>query len=181
MTRIRPVDPEKASGKTKELLDGIQSKLGMLPNVFTALATSPEVLQGFVGLHDALEGGVLTAKLRERIGLTVSQANRAEYCLAGHAAIGKAIGLSDDEIIDSRHGRSPDKRLDVALRFARAVIEKRGGVSDQEVTRLRSAGYGDREIAEILGCVALSIFGNYFTQVAQTEVDFPPVPELINA
>lgn len=40
---------------------------------------------------------------------------------------------------------------------------------------MRAAGYGDGEIGEIIGAVALNIFTNYFNSVARTEVDFPAV------
>ena len=99
MSRICQIAPEDATGKTKELLDGVRTKMGMLPNLFLTMANSPEVLEGFVGLKDALDRGVLPAKLREEIGLAVSQCNHSEYCVAGHTAIGKTLGLSDDEIM----------------------------------------------------------------------------------
>ena len=41
--------------------------------------------------------------------------------------------------------------------------------------RVREAGYGEGEIAEIIAAVALNIFSNYFNHIAETEVDFPPV------
>ena len=40
------------------------------------------------------------------------------------------------------------------------------------------AGYGDGEIAEIVGHVALSVFTNYFNLVAGTDIDFPKAPAL---
>jgi alkylhydroperoxidase family enzyme len=41
---------------------------------------------------------------------------------------------------------------------------------------VRTAGYSDAEITEIVANVAVNIFTNYFNLVAQTEVDFPRVP-----
>ena len=61
------------------------------------------------------------------------------------------------------------------MKFARALVVERGWVSDDEVERLRAAGYGDREITEIVATVALNIFSNYINHVAGTEIDFPPV------
>lgn len=181
MSRIKPIDREKAVGRTGELLDQVESKMGMLPNFFLTMAASPAALEGYVHLHDCLEGGVLPAKLCEEIALTVSQVNRSEYCLAGHTALGKTLGLTDEEIMDSRRCRSSDKRVEVVLQFAREVVEKHGWVSDDNLTRLRDSGYGDREISEIIGWIAFSIFGDYYSQITQTEVDFPAIPELVEA
>jgi len=178
MSRIEPIEREMATGRSRELLDHVESKMGMLPNFYRTMANSSAVLEGYTCLHDALEDGVLPAKLCEEIALTVSQVNRSEYCLAGHTALGKTLGLSDDEIMDSRRCQSSDKRVEVVLQFARDVVEKHGWVSDEDVRRLREVGYEDREISEMIGWIVLSIFGDYFTQITQTEVDFPAVPEL---
>jgi len=178
MQRIEPLAPEQATGKVKELLDGIRSEMGMIPNIFWTMAKSPAALEGFVCLRNALNEGVLSATLREEIALAVSEANHSAYCVAGHTAIGKTLGLSEDEILDSRRGRSADSKVEAALRFVRELVEKRSWVTDEDLFRVREAGYGDREIAEMIGCVVLYIFGDYFSQVTQTEVDFPAVPEL---
>ena len=41
MQRITAVNPAEATGKTKELLDGVQAKLGMTPNLMKTLAAGP--------------------------------------------------------------------------------------------------------------------------------------------
>ncbi len=178
MPRLKPIDYETCTGKTKQLLDRVQSKLGMVPNLFRTMANAPAVLEGFVFLREALEEGTLPPKLREEICLSVSECNHSAYCLSGHTAIGKSLGCTDDEIMDARRGVSSDSKVEAALHFAREVVEKRGWVSDEDLVRIRTAGYGEPEIAEIIGCVALAMFGDYFAQISLAEVDFPPVPEL---
>ncbi len=73
------------------------------------------------------------------------------------------------------HGESQDGQTRAALQFARAVVEKRGQVSDEDLDDVRAAGYGDPQIAEIVAVVALNIFTNYFNHVAATDIDFPVV------
>jgi alkylhydroperoxidase family enzyme len=41
---------------------------------------------------------------------------------------------------------------------------------------VRSAGYGDAEIIEIVLHVALNTLTNYVNEVAKTEIDFPVAP-----
>ena len=55
------------------------------------------------------------------------------------------------------------------------IVRSRGQVADENVERVRQAGYSDGEIAEIVVNVVLNIFTNYFNLVVQTEVDFPRV------
>jgi alkylhydroperoxidase family enzyme len=61
------------------------------------------------------------------------------------------------------------------LAFAKKGVQNRANVSDQEIDHLRKVGYTDGEIAEVVANVALTVFTNYFNQVAQTDVDFPKI------
>ncbi len=178
MSHFEAVDPSTATGKTKELLDGVQAKLGMTPNILRVLATSPAALEAQTAFSGALSHGALPARLREQIALAVAEANRCEYCLGAHSAAGRALGLSEEQLIDSRGGTSPDSKVDAALRFAREFVEKRGWVDDDSISRLHSAGFGDGEITEIVANTALHIFMNYFDHVAKPVLDFPKAPEL---
>lgn len=181
MPRIQPVDRQTADQGTQKLLDGVEKKLGMVPNLISTMAQSPALAQGYLGLSQGLSGGVISPQLREQIALTVSQTNECNYCLAAHSAIGSSVGLSDDELRDARAGSSPDRKTEAALKFARRIVDQRGFVSDDELAAVRHAGYSDGEIAEIVGHVALTVFTNYFNHVADTEVDFPPVAEVAPA
>ena len=180
MSRLKAIDSKHAEGKAKDLLNQVQNKLGMTPNIMRTMANSPAVLQAYLGFSEALRG-VLPAKLREQIALTVAEANNCNYCLAAHSAIGRSVGLSDETILDSRKGFSTNSKDEAALRFASRLVENRGFVTDEDVTGLRDAGYGDEEIAEIVANVTFNIFTNYFNHVAVPEVDFPQVKELVTA
>ncbi len=175
MPRLNAIETSQADPKTKALLEGVQKKLGMTPNLMRTMANSPAVLDAYLGFSNALAKGALQPRLREQIALTVGELNGCRYCLAAHSALGKMVGLSDEEIADSRRGVSPDRKTEAALQFARKVVAERGWVTDDDVASLRSVGGSDGEIAEIVGAVALNTFSNYFNHVADTEVDFPEV------
>ena len=175
MQRLPALDPTHATGRAKELLDGVQAKLGMIPNLMRTMANSPAVLEAYLNAQGALAMGSLPAKLREQIALTVAEVNGCDYCVAAHAAVGKMVGLSHQDILDSRNGTSPATQVEAALQFARMLVHQRGWVGDADIARLRRLGYGDGEIAEILAHVALSLFSNYFNHVADTVIDFPAV------
>lgn len=178
MARIQAVNPQTATGKTKQLLDKVQAKYGMTPNLFATLANSPAAVEAYWNFGGILEGGVLNAKLREQISLRVAQENGCGYCLSAHCAIGKGVGLTDEEINDGRQGTSPDSKTDAALQFVSRIIQSRGSVSDKNFAAVRNAGYTDEEITEIVANVVFVIFSNYFNKMAGTPIDFPAVPEL---
>ena len=52
---------------------------------------------------------------------------------------------------------------------------ERGSVSDDALGRIRTAGYSEGEIVELVANVALNILTNYVNRVAGTEIDFPRV------
>ena len=181
MPRITPVQPADASGKTKQMFDAVQAKLGLTPNLVKTLATSPAALEGYLGLNGALTGGALNVQLREQIALAVAQANSCEYCLAAHTALGSLAGLQPEEILASRRASAVDVKRDAALKFAQTVVINRGDVSDAALSAIRAAGCTDGEITEIVAHVALNIFTNYINLVARTIVDFPRVELSIGA
>jgi uncharacterized peroxidase-related enzyme len=138
------------------------------------------VLEGYLGLNGALGKGSLSAKNREQIAMAVGQANQCDYCLAGHSAIGKMVGLTPDQILDSRRGTAIDPKSDAVIRFARKLVDERGRVSDADVAEVRAAGLDDGAIAEVVANVALNIFTNYFNHVAETDIDFPKVEPIVD-
>ena len=175
MPRLKAIETAEAEPKAKAFLEGVQKKLGMTPNLMRTMANSPAVLEAYLGLGNALGKGTLSPKLREQIALTVSELNGCHYCLSAHTALGKMVGLGDEEITDSRRGLSPDRKTEAVLQFDRKIVSERGWVSDDDVATVRGAGTSDAEIAEVVAHVAVNIFSNYFNHVAETEVDFPEV------
>jgi len=176
MSRLTAIDPDQATGETRELLDATQRTLGVIPNSAKVLASSPAALKNWLESVRALAGGQLDPGLRERIALGVAEANECGYCLSAHSYVAKHVTrLSDEAIGESRRLSSTDPKVDAALTFAETVLETRGGVSDVDVEQVRAAGYSDGEIAEIVAHVAFNVLTNYFNKVADTEIDFPEV------
>ena len=178
MPRLQQVAPETVTGKTAELFQGVQKKLGMVPNLMRVLGNSPAALQAYLQFSGSLATGTLDAKQRERIALAVAQANKCDYCLAAHSALGKMAGLTQEQIRDARQGHATDASSDALIRFARKVVTARGHVSDSDLAELRKHGFTDGQIAEVIGNVALNILTNYFNHVAETDVDFHPAEAL---
>ena len=174
MPRLTVVDPATATGRAKELLGELEVEFGRTSNLTLAMAVNPAVLEGWIALNTAL-GSTLSRRLEEQIAIAVAEENGCGYCLAAHTALGRRVGIEEHELALSRAGESSDPSVAAALRFARAVNEKRGRVSDRDLAEVRTAGYDDADIAAIVGHVVLNALTNYFNGVAQTEIDFPEV------
>ena len=175
MARIKFVDPVQATGKSKELLTALQKNIKSVPNLAKALANSPAALKAWMEFEGALDKGSLNAKLRQEIALAVGQKNGCQYCVSAHTAIGKAAGLTDQQILNSRQGQGTSPKDTAALTFARELLEKRGQVPANSIQALHEQGFTDGEVAEIVAHVALNIFTNYFNIALGVDVDFPRV------
>ena len=175
MARLQIVDPENSTGKARDLLDAVQKKLGLVPNMVRVMANSPAVLEAYLSFNGALAAGSLNAKLREQIALEVGEQNGCQYCVSAHTAIGKMTGLSESEIESAREARSSAPKPAAALAFARQIVAKQGRTTQSDLDAVRGAGFADNEIAEIIAHVALNIFTNYFNNTADVEVDFPKI------
>jgi len=175
MPRIEALDPAQASGRARELLDAVQAKLGITPNIVRTMAHQPAVLDAYLKFAEALGQGGFDARAREAIALTVAGANDCGYCASAHTAISRGLKVDDAEITARLAGRSADPKLDAALKLARAIVARRGEVADSDLAAARLAGHDDGAILEIVANVALNLLTNYVNHVARTEIDFPAV------
>jgi uncharacterized peroxidase-related enzyme len=181
MPRIAPLDPADASGRPKELLDALQASLGATPNMARAMARS-SVLEGWMGLAQALRRGSIRAADGERIALAVAEHNECGYCLSVHSYLAAELTKLDAaEREAARHFESSDPKAAAILAFAEAVVRDTGGVSDSEFEAARDAGLSDAELSDIVGHVAVNVLTNAFNRAFETEIDFPVVASLHHA
>lgn len=176
MPRLTTVDPATAEPQARALLGRVERALGSTPNMMRAMANSPAVLDAYLQFSGALSKGRLPGRVQEQIALVAAVENDCGYCLAAHTVLGARAGVSEDDLVAGRSGQASDPKAAAALTFARAVLATKGFVTDDDLAAVRTAGYTDGEIGEIVAAVALNTFTNYFNSVGQTELDFPAVP-----
>ncbi|QDW41125.1 carboxymuconolactone decarboxylase family protein [Bradyrhizobium sp. KBS0727] len=177
MTRLpTPASIEASPAAAQPLLEAVKKQLGVVPNLFRLVGTSPAALEGYLGLNGALAKGALEAPTRERIALAVAEVNGCDYCLSAHSYLAKNLAkLSDVEIAANRNGGSGDPKADAAVGFAVKLVKARGHVTDADIKAVKDAGYNDAQLIEIVLHVALNTLTNYVNEVAKTEIDFPVV------
>ncbi|MHB1576847.1 MAG: peroxidase-related enzyme [Candidatus Dormibacteria bacterium] len=153
--------PPDLAGRIRE----IASKTGFVPNVFLALAHRPDELRAFMSYHDAVmerQGG-LTKADREMIVVATSAQRGCPYCVVAHGAVLR-IRARDPRISDwvaVNYRRAPITArqmamLDYAVKLS-AVPEE---VGEEDLDRLRTAGFDQEEIWDIASVVALFALSN---------------------
>ncbi len=178
MQRLPAIDPAQATGRTQELLQTVQGAFGTIPNTAKVMAHSPAVLASFLAFSTAMGETKLGEKLHNQVKLHTSQTNACDYCTSILCAIAPSAGLSANDILAGRTGKSEDQRTQATLAFAEAVLESRGKVGDAQLAAVRAAGLGDAEIVEIVASVVLGCFTNFLNNVADTELDIPQAEPL---
>ena len=176
MSRMAIPTRDGAPTESQSILDDVDRRFGVIPNLFRLMAMSPIVLEGYSGLSGALSG-TFDLKTREQIAIAVAQVNGCDYCLSAHSYLGSNYsGLTEAEVTLSRSGGASDPKTAAIVGFAAAVAERRGHVLDKELSAARLAGLRDSELIEIIAIVAENFLTNLINNVAQTEIDFPVVP-----
>jgi uncharacterized peroxidase-related enzyme len=146
------------------------------------MGSSSAVLEGYLNLSGALAHGTLGAKTGELIALAVAESNACDYCLSAHSFIGeKLVGIDVPALVAAREGNSSNPKIDAALKFAQALVSKKGSVNDADVEAVKAAGYTDGEVGEMVAHVALNVFTNYLNKTANTVIDFPVVKSFESA
>ena len=79
MAHVPYVQDDGADDVSRPIFESMSQKLGMIPNIFRAMANSPELFKGFMELNGALKTTALDPKLRELAYLATSEVNRCEY------------------------------------------------------------------------------------------------------
>jgi uncharacterized peroxidase-related enzyme len=175
MPRIAIPDRDDAPAESRSILDNVNRMLGFVPNLQRLMSISPNALAGWAGLMGALSK-TLDVKTRDGIALAVSDVDGCNYCLAAHSYISSNLAkIPPEEIALNREGRSSEPKRQAAIAFAKALIEKRGKVTDEEFAAVKAAGWTDANIVEMIALSAQFLLTNFVNNAVQTPIDFPEV------
>jgi AhpD family alkylhydroperoxidase len=172
MQTIPSVRTEALNGPARRILEAANAERGGVSNMLRVMAQSDNALDGYLYFTRAMEGSSLDPVLSELIALTVAQVDRCEYSLAEHTERARSLGLQEEEILAAREGRVANKKTEAALRFARGLVRRNG---EYDPAELRKLGYADRQIVDIVACVGLNVFANFFNGVARPDIDYRKV------
>lgn len=79
MSLVELLDREDVNDNLRELYDQAESKYGLVPNLWRALANSPSCAEAATKLYESLEDTALEPRIRELAFTKVAMANNCEY------------------------------------------------------------------------------------------------------
>ena len=173
MQTLPLIDPEQATGKTKEIFARVVQRMGRVPKMMQLLANSPAAAEAYLHFNLSLSQATLPPATRVLIAASVAAADHSEYSRVIARGQAREAQVPESALVAAEQGRSDDPKVTAALRFALTLVQHRGHVSAGEVETLRGAGYSDAEVVEIVAMVCLAIFRNYFNLVAGTQIEAP--------
>jgi alkylhydroperoxidase family enzyme len=174
MTNFPVHTMESAPDRSKPALRQLQSAFGMIPNIAGAIATSPVLINSLVGLFGNVHGGSFTEAQVQVVLLTDAVTNACTWAVAFHRTLALKEGIDAADVQAIRNGRLPKDRKFAALSaLAKAMIEKRGRLEDQDVDGFLAAGFGKDHLLEVIAAVAASTITNYTGSITKPPLEAP--------
>lgn len=158
---------ESAPEKSKPVLRALQQTFGFIPNVAAAMAESPVLINGFIGVFENVHAGSFTEAQIQTLLLTNAVTNACPWAVAFHTALALKQGLDPADVQAIRERRVPTDAKHAALStLAKRLIEKRGRLDEGDVQAFFAAGFSSEHVLEVITVVAASTITNYAGNVA---------------
>jgi AhpD family alkylhydroperoxidase len=168
---------DSAPAGSKPALKGLAEVFGMVPNIAGAMAGSPRLINGLVGVFQQAHGGNFTEAQVQTLLLTNAVTNGCTWAVAFHSCLALKEGLSEADVQAIRARRLPQDGKHAALsHLARTLIDKRGRLDDQDVAAFTAAGFEQSLVLDVILVVAASTMTNYAGSTTN-----PPLEEMFQA
>ena len=158
---------ESAPAAARRSMTAAISHNGYLPTAVALMATSPELLDGFLKLNGLFEGSTLDPIAREVLVMTIATRNGCRLCVAMHTARLTALDADAELIAALRMGAAlADPRLDAVRVFTVRVLERAGDVGDDALRAFLAHGYTEQNALEVvlgIGTYTMSTLANRLT------------------
>ena len=158
---------ESAPPAARRAMTATKEHLGYLPAGVARLATSPQLLDGFLKLTAMFEGTTLDPVAREVVVMTIATRNGCHLCVAMHTARLTALDADAGLIAALRTGEPPaDPRLAAVREFTLRVLETAGDVGEPALRDFLAHGYTERNALEVvlgIGTYTMSTLANRLT------------------
>ena len=165
---------DSAPEASKPVLKQLRQTFGVVPNIAAAMAASPVLINGFIGLFERVHASSLTEPQIQTLLLTNAVTNASEWPVAFHTALALKQGVLPADVDAIRHGGLPgDAKLAALSRTARALIETRGRLANADRHAFAEAGFSAEQLLEVIAVVAASTITNYVGSVAQPVLEAP--------
>ncbi len=158
-------DPGALDDDLRAIWDKCVSKLGFVPNVYSAYSLRPERLRNFMRTYNEimLAPSGLSKLEREMVAVVVSSANRCYYCLVAHGAAVRQLSGDPElgEMMAFNHRVAKlDARQRAMMDFAWKMTTTPWLVDDADRNGLSAVGLNEADVFDLAETVAFFNLSN---------------------
>jgi alkylhydroperoxidase family enzyme len=125
-----------------------------------------------VGVFEQVHSSSLTEQEIQIVLLTDAVANTSAYAVAFHTDLALQQGVNPEAVTAIRERRTPkDQRYAALSTLAKALIEKRGHLSEPELDAFLGTGFTKEQTMEVIAVVAASTITNYAGTIANPPLE----------
>lgn len=163
---LKTIAEADATGKVAEIYEAQKAQLGFVMAAAKCFTTRPDLLPVYTDFSEKIRSGFsLGAREWRLITLIAAKQIPSTYCshVYGKQLVGD-LGSKDAVLAIQRDFRSaslPDRDVEM-LSYAEKIAIDASRVAQDDVDRLRSVGFTDRQICDIALCAAFRCFVSRF-------------------
>lgn len=163
---------ETAPEDSKPQLEESLKLFGMLPNLHGVMAEAPELLEGYKMLHDLFQNSSFDAEELTVVWQSINVEHNCHYCVPAHTGIAHMMDV-DPALTEALRNQKPmpTAKLQALQDLTLAIVRKRGEVSAEELEAFYAAGYGQKQVLEIILGLSQKVMSNYVNHIAETPTD----------
>lgn len=165
---------ESAPEESKASLENSVKAFGMLPNLHGVLSESPQLLEAYKTIHQLFSNSSFNAEELTVVWQTINVEHGCHYCVPAHTAIAHMMKVDPALTEALRNNEAmPTEKLQILQDTTLSILRNRGHISDAELETFYAAGYGQRQVLDIILGVSQKVISNYTNHIANTPVDEP--------
>lgn len=174
MTTLKVHNIETAPEGSKSQLEESVKSFGMLPGLHGVLAGSPELLKAYKTIHELFTQTSFNKEELTVVWQTINVEHACHYCVPAHTGIANMMSV-DESLSEALRNRTamPTKKLQILHDFTLKVVRNRGHVTQKDLNTFYEAGYGERQVLEVILGLSQKLISNYSNHIANTPVDAP--------
>ncbi|MDA1022715.1 MAG: carboxymuconolactone decarboxylase family protein [Proteobacteria bacterium] len=172
MNNFPPHTIDSAPEEAKEALRATEKRLGFVPNMLSVLAESPVALEAYQGIQAVFGKSSFSPAEQMFTALVVSITNGCTYCVPVYSMFALKSKVPDDVVNGARDGGAIEDARYRALRdFTVCVVDKRGHVTDDDISAFLNAGFTKAQVLEVIVASAFKLISNYTNHIADIPLD----------
>ncbi len=163
---------DSAPEGSQSMLANSQKAFGMIPGLHAVMAEAPGLLEGYQLLHKLFSDSSFNAEELTVVWQSINVEHNCTYCVPAHTGIAHMMKV-DPALTEALRNQEPmpTEKLQVLQDTTLTMVRKRGELSDEEIDAFYAAGYGQRQLLEIVLGLSQKVMSNYTNHIAKTPVD----------